>query len=178
MGEMIGNIAHQWRQPLSLISTIASGIKVKMEFKQFDEKELIPNMENIIKQTNYLSNTIDDFRNFIQNSNDKGEICVSEIIKKTLSILNPSIVSHNITIVLNTDDDIKIYGYENQLIQAIINILNNSKDALKEKVTDTFPSENGKQYKYPRPLMHLRLSICFLDSASRKLVSGWKDYKK
>ena len=52
------------------------------------------------------------------------------------------------------------------------------KDALKEKVTDTFPSENGKQYKYPRPLMHLRLSICFLDSASRKLVSGWKDYKK
>ena len=52
------------------------------------------------------------------------------------------------------------------------------KDALKEKVTDTFPSENGMQYKYPRPLMHLRLSICFWDSASRKLVSGWKDYKK
>lgn len=137
MGEMIGNIAHQWRQPLSLISTIASGIKVKIEFKQFDEKELIPDMENIIKQTNYLSNTIDDFRNFIQNSNDKGEIQVSNIIKKTLSILNPSIVSHNITIVLNTDDDIKIYGYENQLIQAIINILNNSKDALKENVKDS-----------------------------------------
>ena len=53
-----------------------------MEFKQFDEKELVPDMENIIKQTNYLSNTIDDFRNFIQNSYDKGEICVSEIIKK------------------------------------------------------------------------------------------------
>ena len=137
MGEMIGNIAHQWRQPLSLISTIASGIKVKMEFKQFDEKELVPDMENIIKQTNYLSNTIDDFRNFIQNSNDKGEICVSEIIKKTLSILNPSIVNHNITIVLNTNDDIKIDGYENQLIQALINILNNSKDALKENIKDS-----------------------------------------
>ena len=137
MGEMIGNIAHQWRQPLSLISTIASGIKVKMEFKQFDEKELIPNMENIIKQTNYLSNTIDDFRNFIQNSNDKGEIQVSNIIKKTLSILNPSIVNHNITIVLNTNDDIKIDGYENQLIQALINILNNSKDALKENIKDS-----------------------------------------
>lgn len=136
MGEMIGNIAHQWRQPLSLISTIASGIKVKIEFKQFDEKELIPDMENIIKQTNYLSNTIDDFRNFIQNSNDKGEIQVSNIIKKTLSILNPSIVNHNITIVLNTNDDIKIDGYENQLIQALINILNNSKDALKENIKD------------------------------------------
>lgn len=137
MGEMIGNIAHQWRQPLSLISTIASGIKVKMEFNQFDEKELIPDMENIIKQTNYLSNTIDDFRNFIQNSNDKGEILVSNIIKKTLSILNPSIVSHNITMILDTDDDIKIDGYENQLIQALINILNNSKDALKENIKES-----------------------------------------
>lgn len=134
MGEMIGNIAHQWRQPLSLISTIASGIKVQMEFKQFDEKELIPDMDNIIKQTTYLSNTIDDFRNFIKNSNEKGEIQVSDIIKKTLSILNPSIVNHNITMILNTNDDIRIDGYENQLIQALINILNNSKDALKENL--------------------------------------------
>jgi PAS domain S-box-containing protein len=137
MGEMIGNIAHQWRQPLSLISTIASGIKVQMEFKQFDEKELIPDMDNIIKQTTYLSNTIDDFRNFIKNSNEKGEIQVSDIIKKTLSILNPSIVNHNITMVLNTKDDMKIYGYENQLIQALINILNNSKDALKENIPNS-----------------------------------------
>lgn len=134
MGEMIGNIAHQWRQPLSLISTIASGIKVQMEFKQFDEKELIPDMDNIIKQTTYLSNTIDDFRNFIKNSNEKGEIQISNIIKKTLSILNPSIVNHNITMILNTNDDIRIDGYENQLIQALINILNNSKDALKENL--------------------------------------------
>ena len=66
MGEMIGNIAHQWRQPLSLISTIASGIKVQSEFRQFDEKSIVPDMDNIIKQTTYLSNTIDDFRNFIK----------------------------------------------------------------------------------------------------------------
>ncbi|MTV29277.1 HAMP domain-containing histidine kinase, partial [Nitriliruptoraceae bacterium ZYF776] len=58
----------------------------------------------------------------------------SNIIKKTLSILNPSIVNHNITMILNTNDDIRIDGYENQLIQALINILNNSKDALKENL--------------------------------------------
>ncbi len=134
MGEMIGNIAHQWRQPLSLISTIASGIKVKVEFGLFDEKEIIPDMENIIKQTNYLSNTIDDFRNFIKNSNEKGEVQISNIINKTLSILNPSIVNHNIKMILNIKDDIKFDGYENQLIQALINILNNAKDALEENV--------------------------------------------
>ena len=134
MGEMIGNIAHQWRQPLSLISTIASGIKVKVAFGLFDEKEVVPDMENIIKQTNYLSNTIDDFRNFIKNSNEKSEVQISNIINKTLSILNPSIVNHNIKMILNTEDDIKIDGYENQLIQALINIFNNAKDSLKENI--------------------------------------------
>ncbi len=134
MGEMIGNIAHQWRQPLSLISTIASGIKVQVEFGLFDEKMLIPDMDNIINQTNYLSNTIDDFRNFIKNSNDKSEILISNIIKKVLSILHPSIVNHNINVILDIKDDMKIEAYENQLIQALINIINNSKDALKENI--------------------------------------------
>ena len=136
MGEMIGNIAHQWRQPLSLISTIASGIKLQVEFEQFNEKDIIPNMDNIIKQTTYLSNTIDDFRNFIKNSNEKSEVQISNVINKTLSILNPSMVTHNISVILNLEDDIKIIGYENQLIQALINIINNSKDAIKEKLKD------------------------------------------
>ncbi len=136
MGEMIGNIAHQWRQPLSLISTIASGIKIKSEYGQFDEKTVITDMDSIIKQANYLSNTIDDFRNFIKNTNEKTQIQISEIIKKVLSIVNPSIVNHNITIIRNTKDDMIFDGYENQLIQALINILNNSKDALKEYIKD------------------------------------------
>jgi PAS domain S-box-containing protein len=137
MGEMIGNIAHQWRQPLSLISTIASGIKVQLEFGLFDEKMVIPDMDNIINQTKYLSNTIDDFRNFIKNSNDKSEIIISNIIKKVLSILHPSIVNHNINVILDIKDDMKIEAYENQLIQALINIINNSKDALKENIKDS-----------------------------------------
>ena len=136
MGEMIGNIAHQWRQPLSLISTIASGIKVQMEFGQFDEKAIIPDMDNIIKQTTYLSNTIDDFRNFIKNNNEKGEVQISNIIKKVLSIAHPSVINHNITIIQNTKDDMRFDAFENQLIQALINILNNSKDALKEHISE------------------------------------------
>ncbi len=137
MGEMIGNIAHQWRQPLSLISTIASGIKVQIEFGLFNEKDVIPNMNNIIQQTTYLSNTIDDFRNFIKNSNEKGEVLISNVIKKALSILNASAVNNNIIIILNTKEDVSILGYENQLIQALINILNNAKDALKENVKNS-----------------------------------------
>jgi len=133
MGEMIGNIAHQWRQPLSAISTVASGIKVKKEFGILESQdEILQDMDVIIEQTQYLSKTIDDFRNFIREGDKKSDIFISSVIDKTFSILNSTIVNNNINVIINKVDDIKIDGYENELIQALINIINNAKDALRE----------------------------------------------
>jgi PAS domain S-box-containing protein len=134
MGEMIGNIAHQWRQPLSVISTIASGIKVKSEFNILKEDELLHDMSNITEQTQYLSKTIDDFRNFINNNNSKENINISNLIDKTMSILKSSMVNNNIEVVLDIKEDALINGFENQLIQALINIINNSKDAINDHI--------------------------------------------
>jgi signal transduction histidine kinase len=67
MGEMIGNIAHQWRQPLSVISSLASGTAFKKEYGKLEDEDIIPSMDEIVHQVNYLSKTIDDFRNFIKN---------------------------------------------------------------------------------------------------------------
>ncbi|MFA9372844.1 MAG: PAS domain S-box protein [Poseidonibacter sp.] len=136
MGEMIGNIAHQWRQPLSVISTISSGIKVKSEYDQLDMSTLFEDMDNIIKQTKYLSKTIDDFRNFIKDTNTKEKVSILHTIEKTLTIVNSTIVNNHITLIKDLEDDAIIDGFENQLIQAIINIINNSKDALKENNQD------------------------------------------
>ncbi|WP_419774313.1 PAS domain S-box protein [Halarcobacter sp.] len=137
MGEMIGNIAHQWRQPLSAISTVASGIKVKNEFGIIESQdEILNDMDVIIEQTQYLSKTIDDFRNFIREGDKKSDIFISSVIDKTFSILNSTIVNNNINVIINKVDDIKIDGYENELIQALINIINNAKDALKELEND------------------------------------------
>lgn len=132
MGEMIGNIAHQWRQPLSVISTISSGIKVRSEYNQLDISTIFEDMDNIIKQTKYLSKTIDDFRNFIKDTNTREKVSILDTIEKTLTIVNSTIVNNHITLITKLEDDAIIHGYENQLIQAIINIINNSKDALKE----------------------------------------------
>jgi len=132
MGEMIGNIAHQWRQPLSVISTVASGTKVKSEFNMLNEKELLDDMDSITLQAQYLSKTIDDFRDFIKNKNDKEKIFISKLIDKTLSILSPAMSNNNIQIIKSINEDMPIYGFENELIQALINILNNSKDAIKD----------------------------------------------
>ncbi len=130
MGEMIGNIAHQWRQPLSLISTLASGISFKKEFGSLKEDEIIPSMEHIVKQTEYLSKTIDDFRNFIKGGNIEEQLNISSLFDRTSSIVGPSLKSNYIQLIQNIDPFLQIKGYGNELIQTFINIINNSKDAL------------------------------------------------
>ena len=136
MGEMIGNISHQWRQPLTVISTIASSLALKKECNILEEDDIRNSSEAIVEQTRYLSHTIDDFRTFIKDSQSKEDISLVKAINKTISLVTPSLKNNYITLVTNLEDDLIISGYENQLVQAFINIINNSKDALKENISD------------------------------------------
>ncbi len=132
MGEMIGNIAHQWRQPLSVITTISSGIKVRSEYEKLENYDIVSDMNIIMEQAQYLSQTIDDFRNFIRDTNEVQNLSIKNTIEKTLTILHSVIVNNDITIITDLKDDMDINGYENELIQSFINIINNAKDAIKE----------------------------------------------
>lgn len=130
MGEMMGNIAHQWRQPLSVISAIASGIGIKHDFGLLDEKALINSIESIILQVNYLSETIDDFRNFIKDVDEFQKLSLGTMLQKTFAIIKPTLAVNQILLIDEINDDMIIQGSENQLIQAFINIINNAKDAI------------------------------------------------
>ena len=132
MGEMISNIAHQWRQPLSIISTVATGIKIQKEFGTLKDEELVQNMDLINKNAQYLSETINDFRNFIKGDRKIKNYDLSTTINNFIHIIESTIKTDNINIILNLEKDIKINGYPNELIQCLINIFNNSKDAFKE----------------------------------------------
>ena len=132
MGEMIGNIAHQWRQPLSVITTISSGIKVRSEYEKLENYDIVSDMNIIMEQAQYLSQTIDDFRNFIRNSNEVQNLSIKNTVEKTLTILHSVMINNGITIITDLKDDMNINGYENELIQSFINIMNNAKDAIKE----------------------------------------------
>jgi PAS domain S-box-containing protein len=132
MGEMIGNIAHQWRQPLSTISVIASGLKMRQEFGQIDKYDISEDMDSIIKQTNYLSNTIDDFRNFIKKTGTMQPVSLVDMINKALNILESSLRSYHIEIVKDTQFDLTINSIENEIIQGFLNIFNNAIDALRD----------------------------------------------
>jgi len=130
MGEMIGNIAHQWRQPLSLISTCASGIKFEKEFNQISDERLYENLDLIVENTQYLSKTIDDFRNFFKVDKVIEDFSVNESIEKVIKLLKSSIQNHNIQIKTLFAKELIINGYPNEFLQVIINILNNAKDVI------------------------------------------------
>jgi len=98
LGNMIGNIAHQWRQPLSVISTCASGISMKHEYGVLKDEEIEPNMEMIVENTKYLSETIDTFRDFVKESDEKEKkkVSIGDVIGTTLSIMEASLKNNYI----------------------------------------------------------------------------------
>jgi len=132
MGEMIGNIAHQWRQPLSAISTASTGLIMEKEYGVLSDDKFVKTCNIINDNAQYLSRTIDDFRNFAKGERSKKVFNLKNDIESFLHLVEGSIKNHNITIVKDINKSIEINGYENELIQCLINIFNNSKDALDE----------------------------------------------
>ncbi len=131
MGEMIGNIAHQWRQPLMELSSILIGAEAKVRIKENisnDEiLEMIDRSNHILK---YMSNTIEDFRNFFATNKEKTKFKISEQIKRTVNILSSTLDNKNIKINIILKNNPTIYGYQNEYSQVLINIISNAKDVL------------------------------------------------
>ena len=135
LGEMIGNIAHQWRQPLNSISTISSGLKLQRELDTLTDEIFVENMDKITSTTKFLSQTIDDFQNYIKDNKEKDYFNINDSIDKISSILSGSLKNYNIEIKKDIDEII-INSYQNEFNQVLLNILSNSKDALKDLESD------------------------------------------
>jgi signal transduction histidine kinase len=129
MGEMIGNIAHQWRQPLSVISTAATGTIINIEYNNSNDNEVIKHCQIINKNAQYLSQTIEDFKNYINNDRKMMNFSLTNNIKNLLSLVEATLKTHEINVILDLDENINIDGYPNELIQCMMNIINNAKDA-------------------------------------------------
>ena len=140
LGDLLKNIAHQWRQPLSVISTGITGMQMQKEYGMLEDKDFYKNCEIINQNVQHLSTTIDNFQKFMIENSKKDIFNLKDNVEKFLSLVEGTIKENNISIIISLDDKIFINSYSNELIQVFLNIFNNAKDALllKNKDTDKF----------------------------------------
>lgn len=133
LGEMISNIAHQWRQPLSELSSILMFIKFKFDLNALDSQTMDKKSKEATQVLEYMSHTIDDFRNFFMPKKDKEEFYLNKVINSIMTIVSSGLKNNNINVEINIDDNITLKTYLNEYQQVILNILKNAKDILIEK---------------------------------------------
>lgn len=138
LGEMMNNIAHHWRQPLSLISTLSTSLELKKEHNLINDDDLLDGLQTINKNIQYLSKTIDDFREFLDSNTQLRKFTLKELIEDFLKLTEAEIVNHNIKTVLNFDENLEITSYKQELIQICISIFKNAKDALEHNTFKLF----------------------------------------
>jgi PAS domain S-box-containing protein len=150
MGEMIGNIAHQWRQPLNALSLYISNLVLDYEFKELNDEKIKEFEEHTNRLIQGMSQTITDFTNFLKPDKIKKEFSLIECLNDSIKFIEASYKVNEIEIENNIKKDIKLFGVKSELEQVFMNIFNNSKDAFKErkienrKVIISAEEENNK----------------------------------
>lgn len=129
MGEMISNIAHQWRQPLNTLGLLAQDLEITCRGGGFSQVFVETTVSKMLEIIRHMSMTIDDFRNFFRQGTEKEEFKALEVVEKSISLLDASLTAHKITTVIETTGDPVIYGYPNEFSQVVLNLLSNARDA-------------------------------------------------
>ncbi len=133
MGEMLANIAHQWRQPLTHISYVLMNLKTAYEKQKLTDEYFKRKSEEAKAQLTFMSNTIEDFSNFFKVSKEKESFSLKEVVEETLNLLTASLKLNNIEVKIDSKEDVFINSYKGELVQVLFNILNNSKDEFIKK---------------------------------------------
>jgi len=129
MGEMIGAIAHQWRQPLNVMALMVQNIQEEYELDMLDRDIMKEFADISMKQILFMSNTIDDFRNFFRTDKERVEFSAVQQISAVIDLVNQQFTAHNIKVRIVRHADAILYGVANEFAQVILNLLSNSKDA-------------------------------------------------
>lgn len=133
LGEMIGNIAHQWRQPISAVSAIIMNIKWTAISNGIEKNFLDERINEANEQLNFMSQTIDDFRNFFKPDKEKEDFDLVHEVKRAYNLLEATLQHNNISLHINANGNFIAYGYPNEFSQVIFNIISNAKDVLIER---------------------------------------------
>ncbi|WP_373035267.1 sensor histidine kinase [Sulfurimonas sp.] len=162
MGEMIEMIAHQWRQPITAIGMISNSIMFDLVLDELDKEDLKTQLEEVNKQIDFLSNTIDDFRNFFKEGKVKERLSLNSLINRVINLVQKQYDNARIKIIQeNINQDIYIDVLKNELMQAMLNIFNNSYDAFIEMLD----SEINKTLNIGWNINNERIEVYIKDNA-------------
>ena len=137
MGEMISMIAHQWRQPISVIAMDANNILADIELDMLKNAELLETSKDIIAQTQELSKTIDDFREFFKPDKIPEEVTFTKIVEDAIKIVGKSLENNGITLRVVVDERHKLTTFSRELMQVLINIVKNAKEAFLDEDSES-----------------------------------------
>ena len=150
MGEMLGNIAHQWRQPLNVLGLQVQELRMAYKHGKLTEELLNKGVDKSLQLIQHMSQTIDDFRDFLAFDKEKRPFKVNEVIKRSISLIEGTLRERNITVEVHASGDPYINGFPNEYGQVLLNILMNAKDAFtaaenqQARITVRSFSESGK----------------------------------
>lgn len=134
MGELLESIAHQWRQPLNIIGIASANLETQHTIGIMDKENFQDKMQIITSNINYMSDTIDDFRNFLNPDRELSVFSIGSCIQQTITVLSAQIKTHNIVETFHNNCHLPVYGVENEFKQVIFILLNNAIDAIKMKI--------------------------------------------
>ena len=130
MGEMMANIAHQWRQPLAQINSSVFRIDAMLEDLHIQDVEIEKQLQDIETTTEYMSNTINDFKDFFEITKQREKFTLNIVIQNALNIIGASLKYHDIKVELFLENELPINTYKNELQQVLLILMNNAKDTL------------------------------------------------
>jgi len=130
LGEMIGNIAHQWRQPLNTLALLVQELAWYFDHDKFSRDYLVASVTRAMQVINHMSRTIDGFRNFFEPDKEKVDFRVAEVLAQAVAIVEAAFSDVKPAILVEADADIILNGCANEFSQVLLNILVNAKDAL------------------------------------------------
>jgi signal transduction histidine kinase len=130
MGEMINNIAHQWRQPLNNLGMVIQQLPLYYDTTEFNREFLLGNTAKAMELIRHMSRTIDDFRNFFRIDKQMVSFNVRQVIEQSVSLVEKSFQNERVSIIIEVTGEPTVYGYPNEYAQVLLNILTNARDAL------------------------------------------------
>ncbi len=136
MGEMLSMITHQWKQPLSTMSAISNRMQMDIALEKIDVQNLEKYAKTIEEQVQYLSQTIDDFKNFLKPSTGKELTKVSDVIENTMKLMERLIQDKQIDVVMNLESTSMIETYPRELVQVLIKLIKNAADAFEQRTAE------------------------------------------